>query len=277
MTALLASSLVNNYNQQETDVFYDAPWHLTLRGGYRYVWGDANDAVLPPEGLASSVHGQLHRNVGIAGATYRPSQKLSVTGEFEGAWSSGVYFQTSLYNYRKVRAQARYQLLGSLSASGDFTWLNNHNPVSGITSNFLASQESLSLFWSPAGGKRFDFEGTYTRSTLWSDIDYLEPETLQPVPSVYRENAHIASSLFNLNLPHGASTLVPKLTAGGSFFISSGSRPTSYYQPLVKLWVPLQKNINWFTEWRYYGYGEAFYLYEGFRTHTVTTGLRFSR
>jgi hypothetical protein len=60
-------------------------------------------------------------------------------------------------------------------------------------------------------------------------------------------------------------------------FISSGTRPTSYYQPVTKLWVPLGRHASWFTEWRYYGYGEAFYLYEGFRTHLVTTGVRITR
>ena len=28
---------------------------------------------------------------------------------------------------------------------------------------------------------------------------------------------------------------------------------------------------------RYYGYGEAFYLYEAFRTHLITAGVRFTR
>ena len=112
ISALLASSLVTNYSQQQIDVFFDAPWHLTLRGGYRYVWGDANDAVLPPAGLASSDHGQLRRNVGIGGVTFRPNQRLSVTGEVEEASSSGAYFRTSLYDYQKVRAQARYQISG---------------------------------------------------------------------------------------------------------------------------------------------------------------------
>ena len=47
-------------------------------------------------------------------------------------------------------------------------------------------------------------------------------------------------------------------------------------QPLGKVWLPLYKHVGWFGEWRYYGYGEAFYLYEGFRAHLVTTGLRFT-
>ena len=77
--------------------------------------------------------------------------------------------------------------------------------------------------------------------------------------------------------PAHAGGLAPKITAGGSFFISSGSRPTAYYQPIAKLWLPMGKKLNWFAEWRYFGYGEAFYLYEGFRTHSVTAGVRIMR
>ena len=60
-------------------------------------------------------------------------------------------------------------------------------------------------------------------------------------------------------------------------FISSGSRPTSYCQPLLRLALPLHKHISWNTEWQYYGFGEQFYLYEGFRTHAFTTGLKVTR
>ena len=52
IAAMLASSLVNNYNQQESHLFWDVTSRLTLHGGYRYVWGDASDAILPLEGLA---------------------------------------------------------------------------------------------------------------------------------------------------------------------------------------------------------------------------------
>jgi hypothetical protein len=111
---------------------------------------------------------------------------------------------------------------------------------------------------------------------MYSDIGYLEPEFLTPDVSIYRDNAHTATALFSANLPH-YSGLAPTFTGGGSLFISSGSRPTSYYRPFAKLFLPVRKNLTWFTEWTYYGYGEAFYLYEGFRSHLVTTGLRFTR
>ena len=275
LSSLLASTLASNYNQEAIDIFFDATSKLTLRGGYRYVWGEASYAVLPAAGLVSSDRDQLRQNIGVGSATFRPSQKISVTGQVEAGSSSGVYFRTSLYNYQKVRAQAHYQPLQSLSIAVDFTMSKNQNPLPGINYNYSAYQESLSFYWSPPG-KIFDIQGTYSRSDLNSNIGYLEPEDLSPQVSRYRDDAHTATALFDLAWPHG-KRFAPKLAAGGSFFISSGSQPTSYYQPTAKLWLPLGKHTTWFSEWRYYGYGDAFLLYQGFRTHLVTTGVRFTR
>ena len=274
--ALLASSLMTNYSQEEIDVFYDATSKLTLRGGYRYVWGDASNAFLPPAGLMSSDQAKLRRNVGIGGVTFRPTQQITIRTDAEVASSGGSYFRTSLYNYQKIHAQARYQPFVSLNLTADFTLLDNNNPVPGVNYDYRSQQESLSLFWSPMGGKFGDFQGSYTRSTLHSDIGYLIPQTLQAQTSLYRDDAHTATALFNLKLPQ-VQGIAPKLSAGGSFFISSGSRATSYYQPLVTLGLPISKKVSLFADWRYYGYGEVLYLYEGFRANLVTAGLRFTR
>jgi hypothetical protein len=276
LSSLIDSTLVSNYSQEAVDVFFDATSKLTLRGGYRYVWGDALYAFLPLQGLASSAQEQLRQNIGIGSATYHPTQKISVTGEIEAASSSGVYFRTSLYDYQKVRAQVHYQPLQSLSVSADFTLLNNQNPLAGTNYDYSSHQESLSFYWSPGGGKVFDIQGSYSRADLLSNIGFLDPGTLSPQVSRYLDNSHTATALVDLTWPH-SKRFTPKLAAGGSFFISSGSLPTSYYQPEAKLWLPLGAHVSWFTEWRYYGYGQAFNLYEGFRTHLVTTGVRFTR
>jgi len=42
----------------------------------------------------------------------------------------------------------------------------------------------------------------------------------------------------------------------------------------MRLTTPTYKRMNWYGEWRYYGYGETFYLYEGFRAHLLTLGVR---
>ena len=95
--------------------------------------------------------------------------------EVEGGSSSGVYFRTSLYDYQKVRAQVHYQPLPSLSISADFTLLNNQNPLAGSNYDYSSHQESLSLYWAPRASKIFDFQGSYSRSDLKSNIGYLDP------------------------------------------------------------------------------------------------------
>lgn len=275
--ALLASSLVSNYNQTETNVYLEATPRLTLRGGYRYVWGDAEDAVLPQGGELTGVErAVLRRNVGLGGVVFRPSQKLSLTVEGEAAASSGVYFNTSLYNYQKLRTQARYQATSSLSVALDVLYMHNSNPAPGVNYYFRSQQESASIFWSPHDGKVFSLQGSYSWSGLKSDVLYLVPASLTQATSNYRENAHMATTLINFNLGHWG-VVAPKLTAGGSLFISSGTRPTSYYQPMAKLWVPVSKHAQAFAQWWFYGYGEVFYPYEGFETHLASIGLRYTR
>jgi hypothetical protein len=273
---LQSFGLVTNYNQEQVDLFFDISKRLTLRGGYRYVWGNASDQVLPIAGLLTPESGSLSRNIGIGGFSFRPSQKIVLSGDVEAASSGHTYFRTSLNDYQRMHAKARYQALGSLSVSADFSFLNNQNPVTGLQYDYLARQSSFSFFWNPQAGKRFSLQGDYTRSTTRSDILYLVPEDLKPARSFYRDNAHLASAVFDFVLP-GYRKLMPKLSLGGSVALSSGSRPTNYYQPLIKLFVPISAHVAWVSDWRYYGFGEAFYTYEGFRANLVTTGLRFTK
>ncbi len=275
MAALLQSSLVTNYSQNEINVLYDPFAKLTLRGGYRYVWGEANDATLPAADLVSADQGQAGGATSDwAGFTYRPTQKMSLSASTEIATSGGAYFRTSLYNYEKFQAKGRYQVTKALNLSADFSLLNNHDPQQGVNFEYSAHQESLSLLWTPAK-QGWDFQGSYTRSTIRSDIGYLDPGSLGSDVSLYRDDAHSVSGLFHVRLGRGKGPS-PELRAGGSVFISSGSRPTAYYQPMAKLTVPWGKRASLFAQWTYYGYGEAYYLYEGFRTQLVTAGLRFT-
>ncbi|MEP6534672.1 MAG: hypothetical protein ABJF23_05100 [Bryobacteraceae bacterium] len=267
--------LVTNYSQQEIDVLVDVTTKLTVRGGYRYVWGDAGSFVLPLTGLNAIDSGKLERHVGIAGISFRPGSKISMSGEFEGSSGGSSYFRTSLNNYTRMHARGQYQMLSTLLLAADFSLLTNQNPAAGTQYDYLARQSSLSLHWTPKALK-FSIDGDYTRSTMRSDIFYLIPQTLTPEQSLYRDNAHLLTALLNVPLPSYRGQTA-KLTAGGSFAISAGSRPTNYFQPLIGLYAPVTKKLMWVSQWRYYGYSESFYAYEGFRTHILTTGLRFSR
>jgi hypothetical protein len=272
----LGDGLVMNYNQQEVDAFLDVTSKITLRGGHRYVWGNS---VLPPSALTPDGQlGEERRQVGIAGLTFRTGGKLSVNVGFEGASSGDSYFRTSLHDYQLMRARARYQAAPSLSFGANFTYLNNENPGPGINYKFLSRNNTLSAIWAPAGGKRISVLAEYTRSTVRSDISYFVPQTLTPDRSFYREDAHAVDGLIDLTLPsYFSGGPAPKFSFGGAVFLSSGSRPTRYYQPVGRLMLPLYKHVSWVSEWRYYGFGEPFYTYEAFRAHLITTGLRLTR
>ena len=268
--------LVWDYSREQVDVLYDIFSRLTLRGGYRYVWGDSRvpTAVLTAAGPFEDA--QLRQQAGLAGLTFRAGQKITANFDFEGASSSRAYFRTSLYDYQKARIRARYQATGSLSFNAVFSVLNNDNPTPGINYQYLSRDNSFSVQWAPAGGKRISLAGDYSRSTFRSDISYRVPQDGTTAFDHYRDNAHTASSVVDLSLP-GYGGMTPKISFGGALFLSSGSRPTRFYQPLGRVAIPITKHLFWNSEWRWYGFGEQFYMYEAFRAHTFLTGLRLIR
>jgi hypothetical protein len=275
---LLSSSLtlinpfqVVNNQETQTDVYFDVTKYLTLRGGFRYMWGDATV-------LASTLSqtpfamGSLSRVVGIGGFILRWGQKLRVTADYEGSSSDDIYFRTSLNDYSKGRILARYQVTNSLVLTSNFQILSNGNPAPTVQLDFLGKDNSLAFYWTPKAGKRITFTGSYDRSTVRDKILYLDLPTFGTAVSSYRDNAHTATAAVEVALPRGGS-----LRAGGSFIIANGSRPTSYYEPNVQLLVPINKHVAWDTVWQYYGYGESFYAFEGFRSHIIQTGIRIRR
>jgi hypothetical protein len=271
----LTASLLTNYSQAESRLFVDVNKHLVANIGYRYVWGNADEVVLPPEGLITHDRLRLQRNIVLGGVTIRPWTKFSLTGDFEAGTSATAYFPISLYDYQKFRIHANYQLTGSLNLSANTQWLQNTSPLPN-KDNFLSHAESLALQWNPKAGKRFSFLGTWEHNDLRSNIFYLPPQTLVPSISNYWEAGHSITGLISTTLPK-VFGIEAQFSGGGSFLLSAGSRATNYFQPVGKLTVPITKNLAWNTEWRYYGFNEAFYLYESFRTHIISTGVRFTR
>jgi len=263
----LATDRLNlNYSQEEIDVFYDVTSHLILRGGYRYVWGDTDLGAPSLSGLALET-ASVRQNIGIAGINYRFTQKFRVIADAEGSSSGQTFFRTGLQQYQKARVRASYDVVSSLHFGADFSLLNNSNPDPSVKLDFSSKVESASLLWTPKGGKWANLLLDYSRSAISSNILYLVPETLTPAPSIYKENAHSMTAVVS----------VKWFSFGGSLFISSGSRPTEYFQPLARFSIPLNKHVRWNTEWRYYSMSETFYAFEDFRSNQLMTSLRFTK
>src|SRR5260370_20313129 len=90
-----------NYNQQKVEGIVDVTAKITLRGGGRYVWGDATVRAGTLSQTGPLEFGALKRNVGLAGATIRPWQKLSLNVDYEGAITDQYFFRIGLYNYNQ--------------------------------------------------------------------------------------------------------------------------------------------------------------------------------
>ena len=265
--------LVMNYNQQQIDVLCDVTAKITARGGYRYVWGDglARGSLISG---APTQSGEVRRQVGLAGLNYRMGRGISLNLDYEGASGDRAYFRTSLQDYQKARVRVRYQPVQSLAIAAGFGVLSNQNPAPTVKYDFLSHDSSLSVQWNPNGGKRISLAADYTHSSLRSDISYFIPQSFDRDRSLYRDNAHEANALMDLLVP-GFGGHGPRLGVGGSLFRSSGSRPTQFYQPLIRFTAPAYRRMSWYGEWRYYGFAEPFYMFEGFRTHLLAVGVRY--
>ena len=268
----LADRLEWNYSQHQTEAIVE-PWRrLTLRGGYRYVWGDG----LSRTGQLSTVTSErteLKRHVGLAGAGFRATDKAFVNADVEIARSDRVMFRTSLSDYERIRMRGRYQLLTALRLYGTVQILNNTNPPALNRFEFRSHQTALGLQWLPSGGNTFQMTGEYSRAAVKSEMDYLIPQTLQSTLSNYRENTHTVTGMVQWKMAVGW-TWQPTLAAGGSLYMTSGTRPTDYYQPVVRVSAPMASHVDFFAEYRWYGLSQQIYHFEGFRTHQGAVGVR---
>jgi hypothetical protein len=261
---------VVNYNQHQVDAIYEVTSRVTVRGGHRYVWGDA---LVRPATLQFSEtprnSGQVRRNVGLAGASVRLPSNLSLSFDFEASPGDDTFFRTGLMEYQRVKVRARYNIRPSLTVTGSFSLLNNENPAPDVNFEFESRQTSVSVFWTPNDNRRFSLLADYTRSTLRSEIPILSLPFFGTELSRYRDNGHYGSVFADVRIAGDA-----RLAVGGSLSINAGSRPTRFYQPEARLTAPLARHVSWTAQWRWFGFEEKLFRYENFRTHLFSTGLR---
>ena len=264
-----------SHTRQTVEALADVHRRLTLRGGYRYEWGDSvfRGGVLNQFNPQERIN--LERHVGLVGLQARPWDRLTLVVNAEVSNGVRTFYRTGLQDYHKIRAQGRFRLTNNLNFNAVHVRLDNKNPAPGVDFEYLAQSSSLNLQWLPQGGSRVSILADYTRSSIRSDIDYLEPHILQPARSLYVDNAHTGTLLADLNL-RGSGVVKPKLTLGGSFVTTSGSRPSRYYQPQGRFTLPVTERVHFYSEWRWFGLAQPFYAFEGFRTHMIMTGFRFN-
>ncbi|MBI4908662.1 MAG: hypothetical protein HY820_33895 [Acidobacteria bacterium] len=268
----LADRLVWNYNQEQVEAVYEVTRRIVVRGGQRYVWGESlgRSGQL---GQNPQERGELRRKSAIGGVGYRATDRASFNADVEIARADKVLYRTSMSDFERLRMRGRYYFSDAFHLYGTFQYTNNSAPASLVPFEFRSMQTAAGVQWLPKGGKTFEVMGEYARSTIRSDLNYLDPDLFLSRRSLYRDNAHTLTGLLTWRMAVGW-TFHPTLTAGGSMFLSSGTRPTSYYQPVTRLTTPVTSRLDFFGEYRWYGVTQSFYLYEGFRSHQGTIGVR---
>lgn len=264
--------LVYNYSQEQVEAVYEVTRRLIVRGGQRYVWGESLGRT-GQLGQIPQERGELQRKSFLGGVGFRATDRVSFNADAEVARADKVLYRTSLSDFERLRMRGRYYFSDAVHVYGTFQYTNNSAPSNLVPFDFRSVQTAAGLQWLPRGGKTFEILGEYARSTVSSDLNYLSPDVYTSRRSLYRDNAHTLTGLLTWRMAVGW-TFHPTLTTGGSMFLSSGTRPTSYYQPVTRLTAPVTSHMDFFGEYRWYGVTQTFYLYEGFRSHQGTIGVR---
>ena len=258
----------------QTEGLFDIAKGYTVRGGYRYEWGESILRAATYGTTSPTDRGELQRHVALAGFQARPVKQVTLNADVEIGNGVKTYYRTGLMDTQRYRIQGRVTLPKNMLFGVIYSRFENKNPAETVKLDYLAQAASANLQWMPGGGKKLTFIADYTRSSIRSDIDYLYPIGLFPVQSLYRDNAHTGTLMADVRIPINKS-YAGKLSFGGSFVKTEGTRPSSYYQPLGRLQLPLTPKLEFFSEWRYYGLTQATYTYEGFRSHQFMGGFRF--
>ncbi|MDZ4801638.1 MAG: hypothetical protein SGI92_26070 [Bryobacteraceae bacterium] len=275
-----ADRLTANYSQSQVEALLDVTSKITLRGGYRYTWGDTALRAPTLASFTGPEIGSLARKTALGGVSYRAMQGIWASFDLEIAKSDRVYYRTSLYDYQKYRGRLRWQLRPDLSVAWGLSYLNNDTPNSntlplGLGDYTLRTiDHNISMVWNPKGGDRFRVTGEYARQNWKSQIRYISlPFGIREL-SRYREDVHAGSFIGDF-VPATGKNHAPRFSLGGSYFRSSGTRPAMYLQPLIRTSFPLHKRVEFIAEWRYWGFTQALYTGEAFRNNQTTISLRF--
>jgi hypothetical protein len=108
-----SARLVSNYSQEQVDLFFDVSKKLTLRGGYRYVWGDGSTLVLHNLNVYSKIGG-VWTSLDEAGQT--EAQLLAISSLLDEAWQI-LHHLNSIHNPMAVGANLPVYLFASVRSA----------------------------------------------------------------------------------------------------------------------------------------------------------------
>ncbi len=138
-----------------------------------------------------------------------------------------------------------------------------------LTAGVVHRERIVAVNYAPSD--RYSLSLDYTRSSIFSDLAILLPQTLAEDRSVYDERSHGIGAGVGIGVYRGS-----RLDLGYRGILSSGSYPLNYHQPYASLYIPLRNHLAVRTNWQYYGYNEKSVGLQDWRGHLVTVSLALS-
>jgi hypothetical protein len=169
--------------------------------------------------------------------------------DYEKNDTSGTLTRTDLLNSDQVRFDWRLGPWKHFSTSGRIYALRNKNPQADIDLRSHNRNYSFELSYDPS--ERFSFSVDYSKSSVFSDILVLLPQTLELDRSMFDERTHGLGGSVGVGIYRGA-----RVDFGYRGILNSGNNALNYHQPFASFTVPLPNRLAFKTYWQYFDYNE---------------------
>jgi hypothetical protein len=212
----------------------------------------------------------MHRNSVVVGFALRMSDRLKLHANFDDEGGDATFFRTDRRNFRRVRTRGRYQVRDDFQVGISASIWNNDNSVADLDFLERSREETVDISFTPQSGKWISLIASYGRGTFRSDLPFIIPQSFQVDRSIYRERGHSSSVSLTVKPFNGGEAQVT-----GDFFVSTGDRPTRFYNPRARLSFGVGENSSLFGEWRWHEYSNQSFSREAFRAHLLATGVQY--
>jgi len=260
------SKVVNSYlsysgvqNQLEAEVGISR--NLFARGGWRYT--DTKATVGGEERRSASVIQQT----AIAGVAYRQGRWLELALDYEdNNPSAHSVMRTDLFDYSQVKFDWKVGAWKGLSANGNVAVVTNRNAQTDIDLSGHNRNYAVAVNYDP--GERLHVGVDYMKSSIYSDMAIILPQTLQTGRSVYDESLNGVGGSVGVGLYRAM-----RFDVGYRGIYSTGNYPLNYHQPYAQLTVPLHNHLAVKGYWQYYDYNQKGLSLQSYHSNLATVSL----
>jgi hypothetical protein len=268
VTSLLGDMLAYDQVRNQAEAEYSLTSALSVHAGYRYTYTETS-LQSSSDGESDSSTANMTQNTGIAGLSFIPKQWLNFTLDYEHNWAGSTLMRTDLANYDQFKFDGRLGPWKHISVNGQLAFLRNSNDQSDIDFRSHNRNYAIAVNYEPS--ERFSLSLDYARTTIYSNIAILLPQTLALDRSLFDERGDGIGGSMAFGLFRGS-----RVEFGYRGILNVGSYPLNFHQPFASFSVPLPNHLAFKGYWQYFGYNEKSTSIEDYRAHLVTLSIAYA-